>query len=168
MRCGDALSSFWQFFHIESSIQITLHQTEYPPLCSCLWHLLRSCQLWELYGGEAPLMLTSIAKCCHLLTKSFTASEPVRPPLLHAGYFPCRPLTHLSQLGADSVVLLNSSGVKPYGAAGIHFVERHLLWWWTMIGLTHKRKHQACNVRHESHNCMIWQKLNPEIIFFLL
>lgn len=38
------------------------------------------------------------------------------------------PPPYLRQLLSDSLIVFNTSGVETYGAAWIHFAERHLLW----------------------------------------
>lgn len=151
-------------FHPESSTQITLHQMEYGPILPLPLALapLLSCQLGNLtgererersrWGSNAKLNAATF------WPKALLQANRLNPPQPHSTacwiFSLCRPLTHLSQLRADSVVLLHSSGVEPDGAAGIHFVERHLLWRWAMVGLVHKRQHHTANVGHESHNCI--------------
>lgn len=58
--------------------------------------------------------------------------------------------TNLWQLLADLLVIPDISGVKPNRAAWVHLVERHLLWWRTVVRL--QCRDTELNPQTRSHN----------------
>lgn len=52
--------------------------------------------------------------------------------------------SYLRQLLSDPLIVLRTSGVEAYGAAGVHLAERHLLWRGAVIGLVREGgRHKA-------------------------